>query len=96
MRRVLPARILDRPKVGFRVPVNDWFRTTWRDLVVDSLTDPASLTRAILRPDFIRSVLSQHIEGRRNHEKLLWSLLTLEMFRREYGLALAEPARRAG
>jgi asparagine synthase (glutamine-hydrolysing) len=89
MKDILPAHILQRSKVGFRVPVNEWFRTTWRSRLVDNLLDPSSLSLEILPSGFVRSVLNEHLNGRRNHEKLLWTLLTLEVFRREYRLGTA-------
>ncbi|HTQ35394.1 MAG TPA: asparagine synthase (glutamine-hydrolyzing), partial [Steroidobacteraceae bacterium] len=42
-RSLLPKRILTRPKVGFRVPVNDWFRGPLRDYLCDHLRGPGSL-----------------------------------------------------
>ena len=87
MSRVLPERILTRTKIGFRVPVNEWFRTSWRSFLVDTLTATSSLTRATLPGSFVRTVLADHIDGRRNHEKLLWTLLTLELFQGEYRLS---------
>ena len=86
MRRVLPARILQRPKVGFRVPVNEWFRTSMRDYLLAHLTDADSRTRDYYRPEQLRQVLEEHINGRQNHEKLLWSLLNLEIWHREFNL----------
>lgn len=82
MQRLLPRAILERPKVGFRVPVNLWFRGHLRDYLRDSLTGPDSLTRSHYRPDVLQRVLNEHERGRRNHEKLLWCLLNLEIWQR--------------
>lgn len=86
MKRVLPAAISDRPKVGFRVPVNEWFRTSMRDYLFDHLTGSDSRTRTYFRADALNRVLQEHISQRHNHEKLLWALLSLELWHREYGL----------
>jgi asparagine synthase (glutamine-hydrolysing) len=88
MRRLLPATILDRPKVGFRVPVNEWFRGTMRDYLLEHLTGKDSVTRAYYRPAVLARYLDEHVQGRQNHEKLLWSLLTLEIWHREYRVSL--------
>jgi asparagine synthase (glutamine-hydrolysing) len=88
MRRLLPATILDRPKVGFRVPVNEWFRGTMRDYLLEHLTGKDSATRAYYQPAVLARYLDEHIRGRQNHEKLLWSLLTLEIWHREYRVSL--------
>ncbi len=84
MARVLPAAIRERPKVGFRVPVNEWLRGSLREYLYDHLTGPGALTRAWYRPDALQRVLQEHMQRRQNHEKLLWSLLNLEIWCREY------------
>ncbi len=83
-RRFLPANIIDRPKVGFRVPVNEWFRGEMRDYLYDHLLGPDARTSAYYRRDGLTKILSEHTAGRHNHEKLLWSLLNLEIWHREY------------
>ena len=82
LRQLLPAAILNRPKVGFRVPVAEWFRAEMRDYLHDHLTGPASLSRDYYRRPALDRILAEHGKGRQNHEKLLWTLLTLELFRR--------------
>jgi asparagine synthase (glutamine-hydrolysing) len=83
MQRVLPKAILERPKVGFRLPVNLWFRGPLRDYLRESLTGPSSLTSGYYRTHALRRVLDEHDRGRCNHEKLLWCLLNLEVWQRE-------------
>ncbi len=86
MRDILPAEILNRPKVGFRLPVNEWFRTTLKDFVYDHLLGQDSRTRHYWRPGMLKTMLDQHSARRSNHEKLIWALLTLELFQRHYRL----------
>jgi asparagine synthase (glutamine-hydrolysing) len=86
MRRVLPAAILERPKIGFRVPVNEWFRGSMREYLTDHLLGTDSRTRGYYRPEALRHYVDEHATGRQNHEKLLWSLLTLEIWHREFNL----------
>jgi asparagine synthase (glutamine-hydrolysing) len=83
-RRLLPERILTRPKIGFRVPVNEWFRGAMRELLLDHLDAAGSLTRCYYDARALRRVLAEHLAGRHNHEKLLWSLLNLEIWHRRY------------
>ena len=87
MEPILPHDILHRAKVGFRVPVNLWFRTVLKDYIRDLLLEPGSLTRDYYRRDALTQVLDQHVEGRTNHEKLIWSLMNLELFQRRYRLS---------
>jgi asparagine synthase (glutamine-hydrolysing) len=83
-RNLLPARILSRPKVGFRVPVGEWFRGPMRDFLAGHLQGPASMTRAYFDPGVLDGILADHWRGRQNSEKLLWALLNLELWHRHY------------
>ncbi len=83
-KRMLPQRILSRPKVGFRVPVNEWFRGPLRDFLRDHLQSARSATRAYYDPQNLDQRLEEHFSGRQNHEKLLWTLLNLEIWHRSY------------
>ena len=83
-RRLIPERILTRPKVGFRVPVNQWFRGEMRDYLSDHLQSRSSMTRDYYDGGVLDQVLVEHLNGRQNHEKLLWGLLNLEIWHRQY------------
>ena len=82
--RVLPASILDRKKVGFRVPIDEWFRGPFRDRLGDLLGSTESETRRILQASELDRLMREHGEGRINHEKVLWSLCNLELFLRSF------------
>ena len=90
-KRWLPQRILDRPKVGFRVPVNEWFRGPMRGYLLEHLRGAGSLTRPYYDARRLDALLDEHLAGRQNHEKLLWTLLTLELWHRQY---TPQPAQR--
>jgi asparagine synthase (glutamine-hydrolysing) len=79
---VLPKTILERPKVGFRLPVNEWFRGSMREYLRAHLCAPDSAIRSYLRTDTLDRRLKEHFEGRHNHEKLIWTLLNLEIWLR--------------
>jgi asparagine synthase (glutamine-hydrolysing) len=84
MKRILPRSILERPKVGFRVPINEWFRTTMRDYLYDHLIGADSGTAHYYHRPALLRVFEEHAVGRQNHEKLLWSMLNLELWWRSY------------
>jgi asparagine synthase (glutamine-hydrolysing) len=86
-KKLLPARILKRPKVGFRVPVNEWFRGQMREYLLDHLRGASSLTRRYYNAPALDRVLDDHINGKQNQEKLLWTLLNLEIWHRQYSRA---------
>jgi asparagine synthase (glutamine-hydrolysing) len=83
-KQLIPPRILTRPKVGFRVPVNQWFRCGMREYLLDHLQSGSSITRAYYDASVLDHVLAEHLNGRQNHEKLLWAMLNLEIWHRQY------------
>ena len=76
----LPTELLSRPKMGFAVPLAQWFRTSLREMVWDHLTGPRFLARGIVDPAAVRLLLEEHQRGRRNHYHWLFSLLMLELW----------------
>jgi asparagine synthase (glutamine-hydrolysing) len=83
-RSLLPREILKRPKVGFRAPVTAWFADGMRDYLYDHLRSSDSLTRSYYDPVVLDRLLDEHTNGVQPHDKLLWTLLTLEIWQRQY------------
>ena len=76
----LPPEILNRRKVGFRVPVHQWFQTTLRDYLYDHLLGPDLHVRAMCDVDRLDEVFTEHASGRRNHEKSRGRFSTSKFF----------------
>jgi asparagine synthase (glutamine-hydrolysing) len=81
---LLPSELIDRPKRGFGVPIGAWFRGNLRELFVDTLLSPASLTRGYFQPAFVRNVIDEHQAGKRDHSFRLWQLVVFERWHRQY------------
>jgi asparagine synthase (glutamine-hydrolysing) len=79
----LPAAILDRPKMGFGVPLASWFRGPLRAFVRDHLTSAQFRGRGVASRTFVEQLLDEHDRGRRDNSLWLWMLLMLEMWFRE-------------
>jgi asparagine synthase (glutamine-hydrolysing) len=84
MRSVLPPEILGRRKIGFRVPVHAWVRGRYSDLLRDMLTGGGSQVAHICDRAELQRLTDEHIAGRRNNERILWTLANLEMFLRAF------------
>jgi asparagine synthase (glutamine-hydrolysing) len=69
-------------KAGFRIPAGQWLRAELREMLVDHLRGPGSLTRVYYEPRRLDRVLDEHLAGKRDHETLLWTLLNLEIWHR--------------
>jgi len=90
-RAVLPREILMRRKVGFRVPINEWFAGGLREYLLDHLRSRDSLTRGYYDAGVLDRIVDEHLCGAQAHDKLLWTLLTLEIWHRHYrGSALRQ------
>jgi len=83
MKGLVPDEILCRPKVGFRLPVNEWFRGPMKDYLYENLMGADSISKGFYKKAFLKKVLDEHIAGRQNNEKILWTLLNLELWLKE-------------
>jgi asparagine synthase (glutamine-hydrolysing) len=84
LRGWIPDSILDRPKVGFAVPIADWFRGELRGYVTDVLCDPATRERGYFRAGVVESILDRHIAGNEDTSPRIWALLMFELWHREF------------
>jgi len=83
----LPAEIWTRPKMGFGIPIAKWFRTSLKDLTIDALLASDAKCHQFFRPEAIRTLVDEHMQGRANQGYRLWNLLVLELWlRRRDGL----------
>jgi asparagine synthase (glutamine-hydrolysing) len=85
--QLLPQGIAERRKIGFSTPVRIWMRTEMRDFIYDHLTGPGSITRTLYNEPMLRAAIDDHVKGRQDHEKLIWTLLNFELFQRTYRLS---------
>jgi len=83
-RRHLPDEIVDRRKVGFRVPLDAWFRLGLREMANDLLLGADSFVGQTMDRDVVGRLLADHERGRRNEEIRIWTLLSLEVWHREF------------
>ncbi len=84
MADVLPPSNLRRGKMGFGVPVGTWFRGDLRELVNDMLLSPRALQRPYFKPEALRGLVHEHLEGTRDHGARIWALLMLEQWHRAF------------
>ena len=82
---LLPVEILNRPKRGFGVPLDRWFREDLKSYVAATLGARDASIRRYLSPEGVDRLLSEHQLGARNHGDALWTILTLEVFLRREG-----------
>jgi len=81
--RHVPRGLIERPKMGFAIPLADWLRGPLRDWAED-LLDPASLAAGgLVAAPPVRALWAEHLAGR-DRQFPLWDVLMLEAWRRRW------------
>jgi asparagine synthase (glutamine-hydrolysing) len=81
--RYVPRQLIDRPKMGFGVPLASWLRGPLRDWAED-LLDPQKLGGGFLDVGAVRKLWADHLHGGRNWAYALWTILMFEAWRRRW------------
>ncbi|HET9782775.1 MAG TPA: asparagine synthase (glutamine-hydrolyzing) [Candidatus Dormibacteraeota bacterium] len=84
LRGVLPARILDRPKKGFGIPVAEWFRGPLREQMLSALSAERIKRDGLLDTQEVSTLIDEHLSGRRDNRKQLWTLFAFQMWHEGY------------
>lgn len=77
---LLPPENVNRRKMGFGVPVGQWFRGPLRELLCDALLSEASSRRGYFHRSEVARLVNEHLESRADHAFQLWNLLFLELW----------------
>jgi asparagine synthase (glutamine-hydrolysing) len=91
---LMPPSIRKRPKMGFGVPIDRWFRNELKDELRAVLLDPVCLARGLFREAEVERLVNEHVESRADHAYKLWALLMLELWFRNH--IDAPPAQKNG
>jgi asparagine synthase (glutamine-hydrolysing) len=84
LRGILPTRILRRPKKGFGIPVAEWFRGPLREQMLSVLAPERLAREGFFRPAAVQALIDEHLAGRRDNRKHLWTLFAFEMWYEGY------------
>jgi len=84
LRDLLPARIVNRRKMGFNLPLDGWLRGDLREMARELLLSRRSLERGYFSPAFVRQIFDEHLAGRWNWHIEIWTLMMLEQWHREF------------
>ena len=84
LRGLLPAAILNRPKMGFAAPIATWLRTDLRPLLEEVVLSERALSRGYFEPTAARRLVRSVLDGADGDRHLAWDLVMLELWHRTF------------
>ena len=84
MNRYVPSSVANDDKRGFSAPDASWFKGESIDFVEERIMNPQSQIYGFLDSSSIQSLVKEHLQGKQNRRLLIWSLLNMEEFLRQF------------
>jgi asparagine synthase (glutamine-hydrolysing) len=81
---LVPKQILERPKMGFPVPISRWFRGAYWPVVQELVLSPRARARGLFQPRALEQLAAEHRTGAADHGERLWLLANLEIWQRVF------------
>ena len=91
LRGILPDAILNRPKKGFGIPVAHWFRGPLKEQMLSVLSPERIAREGFFDPGGVKRLIDDHMDGRRDNRKQLWTLFAFELWHDAYLKSTAPP-----
>jgi asparagine synthase (glutamine-hydrolysing) len=84
LRRGIPESVINRPKMGFSVPIGQWMKGSLREWLCDLVLGQPARARGYFVETEVRRLVDDHLEGRADHEARLWTMAMLELWHRRW------------
>jgi len=80
----LPEENIYRPKSGFAIPLDNWFRQELKPYLNSIILSDKARERRYFNYNYVEQIINEHLNGIGYHEHKLWSLLWLELWHRMF------------
>ncbi len=84
LRGIIPDEVMFRPKMGFGIPIHNWFRYELKEYAHDMLLSDKALSRGLFKRQALAELLRQHCETKVDYGYHIWALITLELWFQQY------------
>jgi asparagine synthase (glutamine-hydrolysing) len=81
---LVPEKNVNRRKMGFGVPVGEWFRGDLKALLFETILSDKFFNRRYFNSEAIRNMVYKHINGQKDYALQIWALLMLELWHRRF------------
>ena len=82
--KYIPKEMMDRPKMGFGVPVFDWLRNELRAYVNEYMNETALTAHGLFKKEGVMHIVNRFMAGDRNYNNLFWYLLVFQMWYKKW------------
>lgn len=81
----IPQEILKRKKQGFGIPLGAWLKGPLKDLMLSTLSTKNVQALGMVRPDVVQRYIHEHLSGKADHRKKVWTLMILQWWWERWG-----------
>lgn len=80
----LPSQVVRRKKKGFGIPIADWLRGPLKFMLDEHLNPNYLRHQGLFNPGPVQRLVAEHLSGRVDHRKPLWTLLVFQLWFRQF------------
>ena len=84
LEKKLPREIIYRRKKGFGIPLTKWLRFDLRPMLEELFSEERMKQEGLFSVPYVRTLMTEHFEGKRDNRKQLWTLLMFEQWKQRY------------
>lgn len=80
----VPQQLLDRPKMGFAIPIANWLTNDLRDIVEEQINQDRVVADGLLNWSEVKAIKDKFYAGKKEYDVKLWYLLMFQLWMKEY------------